>query len=428
MDLEQLHPDVKNNFLIQRLEEAPENKRAREAIRLLHNFDIPGSTWIPYIFIPRQQTNIYEEKFEEVVSYARDFFKYILSLNLPSEDNKWVAEHFIKDLDRREKISRSWLKQYHNAKDKLRWLRNLPHHRMPSYLYEWKINILGEHGKWNFKGRAQQIYDLRDLTFTKKLLGTGGFADVYLVLDPERNKYALKLFDSSWQHPLDEFEGASRNYTNEKIVGNVEGLKEILKEFQGFPRIWECSKEREEGAGHAWYLMDYVSGKSLAKLIEKTRLPAEIKKSAVREYAQMLNFVHKRDLIYVDNNWGATILQPDGKFGFIDFDLITKKDSNWILQASQRRYSSEEHSRRGALPTKISDLESFAKMIDHIYVGDAWLPDYEAKEKFENNPIYPEARKSRIPPPLDDVVEQLLMKPRNNKITIDDLLSAIDKI
>ena len=416
MKLDQLNSDLKHDYIIKKLEQTPDNEKAQEAVRMLHNFDTPYSGEIPNA---RVGVNIYgemtpEKKFEEYIVYARDFFRYVLDLGLSPKDRKWIEEHFVKRLGEDEEKSR-WLYTKYN---KLPGLRRLPHYLLPPYIYDWKSSMLGDESEMTF-GK----WELKDLSFTKIILGSGGFGYVYLVLDPDENMYALKLFHPGWKIPMDE----ARDYTNGQIVRNVRELQRKLSEFPKF------SKARAFSFGDPsdpWYITDFVDGTPASKrLFRKAAADESLKKPALREYASMLQLLHSNGLIFYDNNWSAMMITPESEFMFVDYDLVTKEGCKPVFKGGKTWYVSEEQLAKDWIPpTKSGDLESFAKMIDHLYLGNPLHDDFEAVANFMSHPVYPEERKQKLPESLADIVEQMVSKPRNNEITIEDFCQKIDSI
>jgi len=411
MSLGNLHPQLKENYIIRELESSAAEERPKIALRLLRNL---GDR------VPMACVGLYgygklppKEDFEDYAKYTNDFFKYISSIDFSPEDRKILEEQFIKKIDENEKKSRWLYTQYNPLSSKI---PRLPHHQLPPYIYDWKKSILGEY----YYG------DLEDFSFTKKLLGKGGFSFVYLVLGPKGEKYALKIFHPSWKFPMER-----RAFSNEMIVNNVKEKQGMLSEFPKFSNIEAFSPKKHifEKADEPWYLMDFINGKPAKRqLLGKGSVDNHLKKSVVKEYAEMLRFLHSRDFVFYDNNWGAMMINGNREFAFIDFDMITKVGEEPPVRCFSINYVSRNQLKKESEPTtKNIDLEGFAKMIDHLYVGKPLIDNTEEFRRFEEKREYTQERKQKLPKDLGNVVERVLTEPKCN-INIDDFCSAIENI
>jgi hypothetical protein len=408
MDLSILHPKLKDNYIIRELEKSSTIYRSESVIRLLTNLDdrvpmakvdIYGYGWLPE-----------KEEFEDHARYTRDFFKYVSDIELVPEDKK-ALNQLIKKAEDNEKKSRWFYTKYRPLKSKI---PRLPHHQLPPYIYEWKESILGKY----YQG------DLKNLDFTKKVLGNGGFSCVYLVNGQKGEKYALKLFHPSWKFPMER-----RAFVNEKIVENVKEKQTLLAEFPSFPKVRAFNPEMRyhEGPEDPWYMMDFVEGKpAKRRLLGKGPIDDSLKKSALKGYAEMLRFLHSKNNVFYDNNWGAMMI--DGSVSFVDFDFVTKEGEKPPMSCGTICYVSESQMKKEPEPAmKSIDLEGFAKMIDHLYFGKPLISNTEEFRKFEEKRKYPVERKQKLPKELGDIVEQVLIEPKSD-ISINDFCSAIEKV
>jgi hypothetical protein len=413
MDLSNLHPDLKDNYIIEKLESSTPEERSESALRLLRNLDDRVPMTEAQLYSPNSLRP--KEEFEDHVKYTRDFFKYISDIDLSPEDMKEL-KHIIKKSEENERKSR-WL--YTQSLPLLESkLRFLPHHQLPPYIYEWEKSILGEY----YKG------DLNDLKFTKKLLGRGGFACVYLVKGLE-DKYAMKIFHPPWKFPMEGTMGSfSRGVINKMIVENVKDKKDLLGGYTKFPKVKAFSPEKRwREPDEPWYLMDFVEGKSATKrLFGREPADDKLKKLATEGYADMLSYLHSKDHVFQDNNWGAVMI-GDEDSSIIDFDFVSKADSKPPVRCFTVNYFSNSQLKETDVVTKNSDLQSFAKMLDHLYVGTPLTRNRDEHRGFEIERRYPSERKQKLPKGLGDVVEQVLVEPNSN-ISIDDFCSAIKEI
>lgn len=435
MRLDFLHSDLRDNVIIKRLEALPEEEKAAAAIKLLGIYDDP------YGHIPRARVGLTwngwiepydKEDFRDRAYYVRSFFSYLLSLNLARYERKWLEKRFLRQM---YEDQRKTERIYEQKKATLRGIRDLPHHLIPPYLYDWKESILGHDND-----RSEEMGILMDYNFTKYILGRGSYAFVYLVIGPDGKKYALKIFYPRWKYPLEDWDGVkSRDKTNRKIVQNVASLRGMLDQFPKFPKIKTPLSGGRRVAEEPWYMMDFIAGKNVGQLLlDKTKPSDSLKKTVSAEYANMLKFLHSRGMIFLDNGWGSAIVTQKNNVRFIDFDFITREGEKPVVWARKYKYGPEEllhlpdeikeDDDKWKRPVKSTDLESFAKMLDHLYVGNVWIRNDEELARFRKNPVYPERRKKKLPTSLRYPVGQMISKPRDESITIDDFIEAIEKI
>jgi hypothetical protein len=301
-----------------------------------------------------------------------------------------------------------------------RTLHRLPSHMLPPYLYDWRGSILGEDTPfYKYDG------EFRDFKFTKKLLGSGGLADVYLVLEPDGRKDAMKLYHQDWKF----FDPDGRMWVW-KLVENVENKKDVLEGFQKFPKVRGSyvkeGRHRPHGSYGYWYLMDFVNGVSGERVLMRGNPSNELKKKSLENYAEMLNYLHSRDHVFLDNKWGALMIDGNN-FSVIDFDLVTKCGEKPPLNIRTVYYSTTSCLQKQPQPTtKAEDIVGFAKIIDHLYVRRPLTPDARSIEAFETRKVYPPQRKQKLPKGLGDVVEKALTE--TEKVSISDFSSAIKEI
>lgn len=95
-----------------------------------------------------------------------------------------------------------------------------------------------------------------------------------------------------------------------------------------------------------------------------------------------------------------------------------------------RRYGSREHWLQEPI-TFTSDLEGFALMLDHLFVGRPFYlrTQYDICEERarRNERHYSAARRAHLPPNLLEVIAPMIEYPRDHTLTIDDFLFAAQK-
>ena len=253
------------------------------------------------------------------------------------------------------------------------------------------------------------------MTFSPDLIGRGGFADVYKARHKDGRVFALKLFRNGTMFGYGVREDRLRVVRD--ILRNVSDEKELLAK-EPFLR-WQIIPDAHQGP---WYLMDYLEGTSVQNLLLEKRLCEGDRHRALETYAGMLTMLHAADRCFVDNNWGAIIVGKD-RIGICDYDMIgscealaAKEHFAWgnktYAYASREQLLCEP-------PTKESESESFARMIDAAYNNGPLhqTPDWDAvtacKEKAkQNHSQYPSRRLRRIPQALHELVMPVLNYPK----------------
>ncbi len=429
MDVATLHRDVRHNYIVRELEQTPADKRAAEAPRLLRAFDHPRCHEIPRLELGIDSFACLmpdRKKYNDWRTYCRDVFRYVLDLPLREDDRAWIKNHFVAEMDRRDKICQKLYDVEKRLRARGGTLRRLPSHCIPPYALDWKKTIIGDEGDRPFEGGT-----LADLDITTRLLGMGAFGDVYLARGKDGHEYALKLF-----HPesLQVRWGNTERLgvTNHRLVNNVRGLSGMLNASGMFARYVAFCAEQGWSGNDAWYISDRVRGISATKHIRRHPPQDAVTQECVRAYASVLRHLHNNALIMCDNHWSHIIVTPDKKCTFIDADMITREGGDWVLRANGKGYFCEEFIHEYPEPTMTGDLESFALMLDHVYnPGNGWIrmdSDRTFARLKTKRPPYTKERATTLPAPLREIVRDLVNRPRNDTITIDDVCAAIEKI
>lgn len=270
---------------------------------------------------------------------------------------------------------------------------------------------------------------LEDLTITQTKIGSGNFADIFLVIDSIGKQYALKKFKTLPQKP-----GITEKQTLEYIQQNIFDNKELLSsnpftELQVIP---------EYGA---WYLMSYFEGISLSTALSKNILSKKQKQSALLTFANMIEKIHKQKLCYVDINPNCILVsrpknaQDNITTRICDYDLMNSENALFDSPFSQIGsvvYASREQL-VNAPHRQVSDLESFALLLDHVYNGsplrNASELDVRAlqRQAMNQEQLYPAERLFAVPQPLRNVMREVLIYDRGDAPTARDFITALER-
>jgi len=277
--------------------------------------------------------------------------------------------------------------------------------------------------------------DVSKLRFLPKLIGKGGFAEVYAIITEGKQDgdydYALKLFFPSFMHQADFERPYVRKRVN-RVIKNLQLQEEFLKQepfVQIHAREWRGDSWETEWA----YIMDYVRGQDVKEMIEKNPevfRDKQLTGNILLTYAKTLNLLHKNGRVFVDNSLDAIIV-GDTSIKICDVDNIIpiteleEGHSPYHLHYSTREQVLEKK------PSYSSDLEAFALMIHHLLfkkplLGTDWEDRTQNKQKAEENKrVYLKEFQRRLPKQLSLVVSALINYPRDDSITAEDFISAI---
>ncbi len=271
---------------------------------------------------------------------------------------------------------------------------------------------------------------LEDLTITTTKIGSGNFANIFLVTNPAGKKYALKVFRTT----MPQKQGITQEQMLAYIKQNIFNNKQIVSRDP----FTQLEVIPEHGS---WYLMDYFEGITLGTALHQNKLSSKQKQLALLTYANMLHKIHEKGLCYVDINPNNILVSdPTNSHQNIttrvcDYDLMATEDALFDSPFSQLgsvAYASREQL-IDAPYRQVSDLESFALLLDHIY-NNAPLRDVAAinphelrRQAMSQEQLFPDKRLSTIPTPLRDIMREVLIYERGDAPSAKDFILALEK-
>lgn len=401
------------NYILEKVAKITDPAQRRiEAERLLNAFDHPCRWEIPkglFLFDAHRSCSV--QSVEAALLEDEKFYKELRS---------YVGDNSLAILDELEaRFQRNRAQMLRLAAMPERERMALPTHEFAPYCDDFNKTI-----QWSAAdGRVDTALKLKEVVFMPQLVGRGGFACVYLAHDAS-NKYALKLF-----HDNQKFRFPHERYKIvEALLETVRKHKEVFKSKPfAAPRVFPGDVK--------WYVLDFFDGKNVGeeiRLAQNVQDPA-FARVALSTYAGMLKILHDKRLLFLDNKWDSVLVNGESA-AICDYDAVSSVDdlydSNFPLRSVfTRAYASREQSMYET-PSKVGDLEGFALMIDELFVGNTFIPidanGFEQREIAKKDEReYPKERAQKLPKQLQQVVAPLLTYPRDNSLTIDDVLAAI---
>ncbi|HLI68236.1 MAG TPA: protein kinase [Ktedonobacteraceae bacterium] len=174
-----------------------------------------------------------------------------------------------------------------------------------------------------------------------QVLGEGGMGTVYKVeqLDRPGRFWAVKELLINPNTPEDERKSAIERFNKE--IDLLYNLKN--------PRIPSISVSFQE-RGNYYFVMEFVPGKSLEKILEETSAPLEEQKVVrwMMQVCEALSYIHTRvpPIILRDLKPGNIMVTPDDNVQLIDFGIARRFDPNKRTNTENLgtiSYASPEH-------------------------------------------------------------------------------------
>ena len=214
------------------------------------------------------------------------------------------------------------------------------------------------------------------------ILGQGGFGITYLALQVKLNrKVAIKEFFMKDLCNRDD-DGSHVS------VGSV-GSKDLVERFKqkflkeagliasfdntNIIRIYDVFEEN----GTAYYVMEYLEGKSLKRLVDESgALPEDVAVKYIRQVAGALKEVHENNLLHLDVKPANIMLDKKGNAVLIDFGISKHYDEAGHQTSSagvgiSEGYAPIEQYEAGALKTftPVTDIYALGATLFFLLTG-----------------------------------------------------------
>jgi len=217
-------------------------------------------------------------------------------------------------------------------------------------------------------------YVLHNRYHIRRVLGQGGMATVYEAHDAVLNcSCAVKEMVPDPAASPQALVGARDQFRREAQV--LATLR-----HPGLPRVIDHFEER----GHAYLVMDFVQGESLAERLERLKgrpLPEHLAVGWTQQLLDALEYCHRHNVIHRDIKPHNAIVTPDGRVVLVDFGLLKLYDPSRPGTATVVRgmgtpeYTPpEQYDAPGTGRTDArSDIYALGATLYHLVTGEALL-------------------------------------------------------
>ena len=192
-----------------------------------------------------------------------------------------------------------------------------------------------------------------------RVLGQGGFGITYLAEQVSLNRQvAIKeLFIGGIGQAINDRRGIEVIVTNSVNQASFDQQKEKFKKEArrlanlNHPNLVKVHELFEEN-GTAYYVMDYINGKSLrSKLIQEGKLPEKLVLNYLQQLLPALNVAHQQNIWHLDIKPENIMVDKDGHVYLIDFGA-----SKHIVQNQELTTTLALTYTPGYCPPELSDL------------------------------------------------------------------------
>lgn len=151
----------------------------------------------------------------------------------------------------------------------------------------------------------------------EQVIGSGGFADVWLAKDRvTRTSVAVKVLHSRFLPEQEQWQRVSRG---------ARTMATLSRHHFGFVRV--LTETLAVDNGFYYFVLEYLSGGDLHRAVLDGSLTCEQALAAVQQVGEALHFAHTQKLVHRDVKPQNVLLDANGQAKLTDFDLVALSDS-----------------------------------------------------------------------------------------------------
>ena len=256
-----------------------------------------------------------------------------------------------------------------------------------------------------------------------RMLGRGAMGVVYLATDPMLNRQvAVKTVDLAVDDPLE------REFLRNRLLRDARAAA-VLKH----PNIVGIHDVFEDG-GHAYVVMEYVEGDTLAAGLKNSCLPeAFVVLKVVRQAADALDYTHARGVIHRDIKPANIMIDSAGNTKVMDFGIARISDARTCTPTGMVMGTVEYMAPEQILGIPLDGradqfalgVVAYQMMTGSTLFGPNSVATLTYKVVNETPPL-PSMRNASLPPGVDAVLAKVLAKnPENRFATCSEFASAL---
>jgi serine/threonine protein kinase len=248
-----------------------------------------------------------------------------------------------------------------------------------------------------------------------EVLGQGGMATVYKAHDAIRNcSCAVKEMIPDPTASPQALAAALDQFRREAQV--LATLR-----HPGLPQVIDHFEER----GHAYLVMDFIEGESLAERLEKMKgkpLPEHLVRAWAQQLLEALEHCHRHNVIHRDIKPHNAIVTPTGRIVLVDFGLVKLYDPTRPGTATVVRgmgtpeYTPpEQYDAPGAGHTDArSDIYALGAKLYHLVTGEA-PPTVTQRMADPHSFRRPRQLNANVSPQMESVILKAMEIPRDRR-------------
>ncbi|MCP4177164.1 MAG: SUMF1/EgtB/PvdO family nonheme iron enzyme [bacterium] len=273
--------------------------------------------------------------------------------------------------------------------------------------------------------------DLKELDRYKNLslIGEGGLARVYKGYDPKLDRYiAIKIL----RRGIASNDSAKKRFKQEiKVLSNID--------IAGCVKIYDCGEEND----YIFYVMEYIEGKSLDKLIKENSLSFNEKLKILQSLSKIIKNIHKQGYEHRDIKPANIIIDSKDSVKLLDFGLARAIEDNRNLYTTfygeffgtPAYMSPEQTDSKGIRQTKFMPdiyalgITAYELLTNHLPYDIEHLDSEEIAYIIKNEPPKPPREYcSDIPEKLENLILKALDKNPNYRPRSNDFHKNLNSL